>query len=173
MEIVKAHTRASDLKIPEVLPPATTPLLKFAIGSDVAITESATQHESIANPCSTMFNGSLAVDAQYTYPITSGALVLNARYEGWSLVGIRYLSGTATKYMDIMTMRVQYLSGGSWITLATISWTNTANDNFYSLMDLAHKITSARTYRIVAVDNFWGGSPYVQWREIEFVVGHA
>lgn len=173
MEIVKAHTRASDMKIPDVPAPATAAKLQYAIGSDVTVTESATQHESIANPCSTMFNGSLALDAQYTYPITSGALVLNPRYEGWSLVGIRYLGGTAEKYKDIKTMRVQYLSGGTWVTLATITWTNTENDTFYSLMDLAHKITSARTYRIVAVDNFWGGSPYVQWREIEFVVGHA
>ena len=179
IEVITAHTSPSDIKIPELPALAVTPIVANLPGTNISVTEVATQHAVVASTASLgwLFDGSQnnAYYDQFTVPRTSGAVTLNTRYEGWTLVAIRYTRPYVSahdKQTGFASVRIDFFNeSGAWQTLTTVAFPYGVYATVISLLPLGHKVNANRQYRIAVLSNQWGGTPYMNGNEFEFVMG--
>lgn len=179
IEVMKAHTKASDMKIADVVAPPSVARVVNLPGTGITITETAAQHESIPNEHNLgwLFDGrpySNYYD-QFTSPWVSGAVTLNTRYEGWTLVAVRYIrpySSAHDKHTGFKDVRIDFINdNGVWQALTTITFPYGAYETKVSLLNFGHVVNSKRKYRIYVINNQWGGTPYINGNEFEFIMG--
>lgn len=180
IEVMKAHTKASDMKIADVVAPPVTARVSNLPGTDITVTETAANHAAIPAAgagLGWLFDGSQSNNYydQRTCPYTSGAVTLNTRYEGWTLVAVRYTRPYVSahdKQTGFKDVRIDFLNdSGVWQALTTITFPYGAYETKVSLLNFGHVVNSKRQYRIAVLNNQWGGTPYINGNEFEFIMG--
>lgn len=180
IEVMKAHTKASDMKIVDIVAPNVAASIDNLPGSAITVTETAAQHEVVPSAANLgwLFDGSQgnAYYDQLSYPKTSGGVTLNTRYEGWTLVAIRYTRPYASahdKQTGFKDVRIEFLNdSGVWQAITTVTFPYGEYETKVSLLNLGHIVNSRRQYRIAVLNNQWGGTPYLNGNEFEFVMGY-
>ncbi len=103
-----------------------------------------------------------------------GDVIINAKYTGWLVVGIRYIRdnyNASVKADGIQTIRLQMLEGGAWKTVRDITFPYGEYSSEVSLLDAPITISTERRFRATALSNYASGRG-AQWKEIEFIVGY-
>ena len=107
-----------------------------------------------------------------------GEVLLNAKYAGWKVVGLRYIRwnhNSQYKSQGMKDVRVEVLGDDNvWRTHATVRFPYGENSSLVKLENnpLAPiLLNSKRRIRLAGV-NTWGGSKSTHWLEFQFVVGY-
>lgn len=110
--------------------------------------------------------------------LASGDVILNAKYAGWKVVGMRYIRwnhNNSYKADGIKDMRVEVLGDDNvWRTHATVRF---PYGEYNSLVRFENSplapilLNSKRRIRVQATST-WGGAKASHWLEFQFVVGY-
>ena len=103
-----------------------------------------------------------------------GDVILNAKYTGWLVVGVRYIRdnyNNDVKMDGIRTLRLQHLDGGVWKHVRDITFPYGEYSSEVSLLGSPITISPERRFRAYVLSNYASGNG-AQWKEIEFIVGY-
>lgn len=103
-----------------------------------------------------------------------GDVILNAKYAGWLIVGVRYIRdnyNASVKVDGIRAIRLQMLDGGVWKTVRDITFPYGEYSSEVSLLASPITISPECRFRATVLSNYASGRG-AQWKEIEFIVGY-
>lgn len=119
-----------------------------------------------------MFDGTFGLNTSSLGAM--GDVIVNAKYTGWLIVGIRYTRdnyNNNVKADGIRTIRLQMLEGGVWKHVGDYTFPYGEYMSQLSLLESPITISPDRRFRASALSNYASGNG-AQWKEIEFVVGY-
>lgn len=134
-----------------------------------------TYTETAKNPEWT--NGNGMFDGLYGTNTSSvgamGEVVVNAKYVGWLVVGIRYIRdnyNNSVKQDGAKGIRLQVLDG-VWKVVRDFTFPYGEYSSEISMLDAPLVIPSSRRLRASILSNYASGNG-AQWKEIELIVGY-
>lgn len=119
-----------------------------------------------------MFDGGMGTNTSSVGAM--GDVIVNAKYTGWLIVGIRYIRdnyNASVKADGAKAMRIQMLDGGVWKTMRDVTFPYGEYSSEVSLLDSPITISPDRRFRVSILSNYASGKG-AQWKEVEFVVGY-
>lgn len=135
----------------------------------VTYTETAKAHEW--NNGVGMFDGGMGTNTSSVGAM--GDVILNAKYIGWLIVGVRYIRDNYNSNVKGDGAKVIRLSmlDGVWKNVKDCTFPYGEYSSEVSLLDSPIIIPPSRRFRASIASNYASGNG-AQWKEVEFIVGY-